>query len=174
MAVVWGTVKDSKGFIDIQSAEGKGTTFTLYFPATRKSSSQAEASFSIEDYKGKGESILVVDDVKEQRQIVSKILSELGYSVTTVSSGEKAVEHMEHNSEDLLVLDMIMDPGIDGLDTYKKILAIHPGQKAIITSGYSETKRVKEAQKLGAGPYIRKPFTLEKIGLAVKSELEKQ
>lgn len=174
MAVVWGTVKDSKGFIDVKSVEGKGTTFTLYFPATRKSTFQTETSFSIEDYRGKGESILVVDDIKEQRQIASKILSELGYSVITVSSGEKAVEHMKYNSEDLLVLDMIMEPGIDGLDTYKQILTTHPEQKAIITSGYSETKQVKEAQKLGAGPYIRKPFTMEKIGLAVKSELAKQ
>ena len=68
---------------------------------------------------------------------------------------------------------MIMDPGMDGLDTYKKILELHSGQKAIIASGFSETGRVKELQSLGAGAYIRKPFLLEKIGLAVKKELEK-
>ena len=62
---------------------------------------------------------------------------------------------------------------MDGLDTYKKILEIHPGQKAIIASGFSETDRVKETLALGAGAYIRKPFLLEKIGLAVKEELEK-
>ena len=68
---------------------------------------------------------------------------------------------------------MIMDSGMDGLDTYKEILKLHPGQKAIIASGYSETDRVKEAQRLGAGQYIKKPYTLEKIGLAVKKELGK-
>ena len=68
---------------------------------------------------------------------------------------------------------MIMDPGMDGLETYKKIIEIHPEQKAIIASGFSETDRVKEVQSLGAGAYIRKPFLLEKIGLAVKEELEK-
>ena len=68
---------------------------------------------------------------------------------------------------------MIMDPGMDGLDTYKKILEIHPKQKAIIASGFSETDRVKETLALGAGAYIRKPFLLEKIGLAVKKELGK-
>jgi len=73
----------------------------------------------------------------------------------------------------LLVLDMIMDPGMDGLDTYKDILKIHPGQKAIIASGFSETDRVKEVQRLGAGAYIKKPYTFEKIGLAVKTELER-
>jgi len=62
---------------------------------------------------------------------------------------------------------------MDGLDTYRKIIEIHPGQKAIIASGFSETDRVKEVQGLGAGVYSRKPFLLEKIGLAVKEELEK-
>ena len=79
---------------------------------------------------------------------------------------------MKENSADLLVLDMIMDPGIDGLDTYREILAIHPEQKAIIASGFSETNRVKEAQKLGVMRYIKKPYTLELIGLAVKKALE--
>jgi DNA-binding NarL/FixJ family response regulator len=68
---------------------------------------------------------------------------------------------------------MIMDPGMDGLDTYKKILEMHPGQKAIIASGFSETDRVKEVESLGAGAYIGKPLLLEKLGLAVREELEK-
>ena len=72
-----------------------------------------------------------------------------------------------------MILDMIMVPGMDGLDTYTQVLKLHPGQKAIIASGYSETDRVKKAQKLGAGKYIKKPYTLEKIGLAIKEELEK-
>jgi len=174
MTVVWGTVQDHKGYVDVQSREGKGTTFTLYFPATRKEIARDESHLSIEDYMGEGETILVVDDIKEQREIASSILNELGYSVTTVSSGEEAVEYMKNNSSDLLVLDMIMDPGIDGFETYRRILKIHPSQKAIIASGFSETDRVKKAQKLGSGKYIKKPYTLEKIGLAVKTELEKQ
>ena len=122
---------------------------------------------------GKGEAILVVDDVEEQRNIASGMLKELCYSVASVSSGEEAVEYLKTNKVDLLLLDMIMDPGMDGLDTYKKILELHPGQKALIASGFSETDRVKELQSLGAGAYIRKPFLLEKIGIAVKEELEK-
>ena len=101
------------------------------------------------------------------------MLNKLNYSVTAVSSGEKAVDYMSNNSADLLVLDMIMPPGIDGLETYKRILNLHPEQKAIIASGFSETERVKEAERLGAGKYIKKPYTLEKIGLAVKEELGK-
>ena len=69
------------------------------------------------------------------------------------------------------MLDMIMDPGIDGLETYKKMIDIRPNQKAIIVSGYSESGRVSEAKRLGAGQYIRKPYTMEKIGIAIKKEL---
>jgi PAS domain S-box-containing protein len=173
MAVVWGTVKDHKGYIDVQSTEGKGTTFTLYFPATRRARDKEKTILPIENYMGKGESILVVDDVKQQREIVFNLLTTLGYLVDTVSSGEKAVDYMKNKTADLLILDMIMDPGIDGLDTYKKIIEIHPGQKAIIASGFSETYRVREAQKLGAGQYIKKPYTLGKIGIAVRAELDK-
>jgi two-component system, cell cycle sensor histidine kinase and response regulator CckA len=171
--VVWGTVKDHNGYIDVQSTEGKGTTFTLYFPVTREKLSEDKSHLAIGSYSGDGESILVIDDVEEQRKIASGMLKELGYSVVSVSSGEKAVEYLRTNKVHLLVLDMIMDPGMDGLDTYKKIIEMHPDQKAIIASGFSETGRAKEVQGLGAGAYIRKPFLLEKIGLAVKEELEK-
>jgi len=173
MAVVWGTVKDHKGYIDIETTEKKGTTFTLYFPATREALAHDKSFVSPEKYTGRGESILVVDDVKEQREIAATLLSELGYSVSTVSSGEHAVEYVKENRVDLLVLDMIMEPGMDGLDTYRNILELHPNQKAIIASGFAETDRVKEAQRLGAGKYIRKPYTMETIGLAVRQELEK-
>jgi len=172
MAVVWGTVRDHNGYIDVKSIKGKGTTFTLFFPITLQKPAEVQSSVPIESYFGDGESILVVDDVKEQRQIASAMLSELGYSVATVSSGESAVEYLKKNPADLLILDMIMDPGIDGLETYRRILQTHPSQKAIIASGFSETDRVKEAKKLGVGHYIKKPYTLETIGTAVKAELE--
>ena len=139
---------------------------------TRKKLAEDESSLTIESYSGNGESILIVDDVEDQRQIAFGMLKELGYSVVSVSSGEEAVEYLTTNKVDLLLLDMIMDPGMDGLDTYKKIIELHPGQKAIIASGFSETDRLKELHRLGAGAYIRKPFLLEKIGIAVKEELE--
>jgi two-component system, cell cycle sensor histidine kinase and response regulator CckA len=172
MAVVWGTVKDHEGYIDIQSTVGAGTTFTLYLPITRKVIEKEQVTTPIEEIMGKGESVLVVDDIEDQREIASRILKRLGYAVTSVSSGEEAINYLTDNKADLLVLDMIMDPGIDGLDTYKQILMLHPEQKAIIASGFSETERVKEVQRLGAGGYIAKPYTLDKIGEAVKTALQ--
>jgi CheY-like chemotaxis protein len=171
MAVVWGTVKDHNGYIDVQSTERKGTKFTLYFPATQEDIAKEKAPLSIEDYMGNKESILVVDDVKDQRELALTLLAKLGYAADTISSGVEAAEYLKEHKVDLIVLDMIMDPGIDGLETYKRIIEVHPGQKAIIASGFSETDRVKEAQRLGAGQYIKKPYTLEKLGLAIKEEL---
>jgi CheY-like chemotaxis protein len=172
MAVVWGTVKDHKGYIDIQSHEGEGTIFKLYFPAVRQELTKAESRVMIESYMGKGESVLVVDDVEEQREIASSILTKLGYLVSKASSGEEAVAFLSKTRADLVILDMVMEPGIDGLETYRRIVEFRPGQKAVITSGFSETSRIREAQKLGAGQYIKKPYTLEKIGLAVRKSLD--
>lgn len=175
MTVVWGTVKDHYGYIKVESTEDKGTVFDIYFPVTYKKIARRKPDLPIESYIGNGEIILFVDDDKQQREIATALLSTLGYAVHTVGSGEEAVDYMTNNpAPDLVVLDMIMDPGIDGLDTYKALLQLNPHQKALIASGFSETERVKEAQRLGAGDYIKKPYTLEKIGFAVKTELTKK
>ena len=173
MAVVWGTVKDHRGYIDVQSTEGQGTWFFIYLPASRRTSSHIASQRPIEDYRGKGEFVLVIDDIKDQRNIATGILTKLGYKADAVSSGEEAVKYLESRSADLLILDMIMDPGIDGLETYRQILEVHPEQKAIITSGYSESERVKEAQKLGVGAYVKKPYLMEKMAIAVREELDR-
>ena len=146
-----GTVKDHRGYIDINSTEGQGTEITLYFPVTRKVFYPEVEIASIQELMGKGETILVVDDIEAQRHIASEMLEKLGYQVTAVSSGEEAIAYLCEYMVDLLVLDMIMEPGMDGLETYREILKIRPGQKSIIASGYSESVRVKEALQLGAG-----------------------
>ncbi len=173
LAVVWGTVKDHGGYIDVRSEEGKGSAFTLYFPVTREERVTDQPSIPPESYQGRGESILVVDDVKEQRELATAMLGRLGYHVNAVSSGEAAVTYLRTNRVDLLVLDMIMEPGMDGLETYHKILEISPTQRAVIVSGYSETERVKAAQELGAGAYVKKPYILERLGSAIRKELDR-
>ncbi|MDR3567676.1 MAG: PAS domain S-box protein [Syntrophobacteraceae bacterium] len=173
LSVVWGTVKDHHGYMNVESEEGKGTTFSLYFPITRKEVCEKQVCSSPVQCMGKGETILVVDDVEGQRELATQMLKRLNYRVWSAASGEKAVEHLKAHAVDLVVLDMIMGQGMDGLDTYVKILEIHPRQKAIVVSGFAETGRMQKTLELGAGSYLKKPYVLEKLGLAVKNELER-
>jgi len=172
MAVVWGTVKDHKGYIDIQSKLGEGSRFTIYLPATRIAGDVGEKeAFTLERYKGKEEFVLVVDDVAVQREIATIIVKKLGYRSASVSSGEAAIEYLKKNEVDIILLDMSMEPGINGLETYKRAINFRPGLKAVIASGYSESDLVREAQRLGAGEYLKKPYTMESLAIAIKEEL---
>ncbi len=171
MAVVWGTVQDHNGCIDILSEKGKGTTFLLTFPATEQEIKEKDSTADMSRLRGNGETILLVDDVEEQREIGSLMLNRLNYTVAVVESGEAAVQYLRENDVDLMVLDMIMKPGISGLETYKRILEFRPNQRAIIASGFSETEDVKTAQALGAGGYLKKPYSLEGIAKMVRDEL---
>lgn len=173
MAVVWGTIKDHNGYIDVQSTKGSGTQFELYFPATRDRLKEEQASEEPSDFMGNGEFIIVIDDISAQREIATSILERLGYLSKAFTSGEEAIDYLRQHKADLIVLDMILDPGIDGYETYRQIKTIHPAQKAIISSGYTETARVKKTIRLGAGRYIKKPYTLTTIGRAIKEELQK-
>ena len=172
LAVVWNVVENHKGYIGVTTDEN-GTTFELFFPITRKKFSVKNLAIPIEDFKGEGETILIVDDDESQRDISCKMMETFDYKTIAVSSGEEAVEYLKENTVDLILLDMIMDPGINGRETYERIKKIHPNQKAIIVSGFAETDDVKEAQKLGAGKYIKKPLTLEILGPILKEELGK-
>jgi PAS domain S-box-containing protein len=172
MAVVWGTVKDHYGHIEINSTVGEGTRFSLYFPASESQRKEAGNRRPTDIPMGQGESVLIIDDVLELRELARSILSRLGYNVTAVSSGEAAVAYAKQHSVDLLLLDMLMDPGIDGFNTYQKILKIHPGQKAIITSGDSKTDRIQQTLELGLCAFVRKPYSLETIATTARRLLD--
>jgi CheY-like chemotaxis protein len=105
----------------------------------------------------------VVDDVEEQRQIASEVFCRLGCTADCVDSGEAAVAFLKGHSVDLVVLDMLMAPGIDGLESFKRIVAFKPEQKVVIASGYSQPSDMKEAKRLGVLDYIMKPYTLQHI-----------
>ena len=171
--MVWGTIQDHFGAIDVQSTKGKGTAFNVYLPATRQDLPLPTDRIDKKILMAKGESILVVDDIPLQRDIAQRILEMLGYQVHLADSGETAVAFVREQAANLVVLDMIMGDGMDGLDTYRAICAHHPGQKAIIASGFAETERVREAQQLGAGAYVKKPFLLETLALAIRQELDR-
>ncbi|MDQ1238160.1 MAG: Histidine kinase [Thermodesulfobacteriota bacterium] len=172
LAVVWNTVQDHNGYINVTSSK-KGTLFELYFPVTREVAISEKEEVHLEDYMGNGERILVVDDEERQREIACGLLIRLGYSSEAVSGGKEAVEYVKEQPVDLIVLDMVMPRGLNGRETYEEIIKICPGQKAIIASGFAKTEEVEKAQSLGAGRYIKKPYTLQNLAAAVKEELAK-
>ncbi len=165
-------MQDHNGYIDVISGNN-GTKFELYFPATRDSIPGRKLKIPINDLYGSGEMVLVVDDVKSQRDILCHMLETLKYKTKSVSGGNEAIEYLKEHSADILVLDMIMDPGINGRETYDRIKKIRPAQKAIIVSGFAETEDVKKTLDMGAGRFLKKPVILEELGLAVKEELGK-
>ena len=171
LAVVWNTVQDHNGYINVNT-DGNGTVFELYFPVTREEVPGKRKEISLETIQGHGEKILIVDDEESQREIASAMLSKLGYKTETAASGEEAIRYVKEHAVDLLVLDMEMPKGINGRETYEEIIKIRPGQKAVIASGYAKTKEVDIAQRSGAGKFIKKPYILEIIGLAIKEELD--
>jgi len=173
MTVVWGTIKDHGGYLDIQSGPGLGTTISIFFPATSKDrvATQEESIENERLSEGKGQMVLIADDVREQREIGVSILEKLGYKAWAVPSGEEAVEFIKEQPVDLVLLDMIMPPGIDGLDTFQEIRSVNPNQKAVLVSGYSENERVREALDLGIGAYLKKPYTIEQMSQVITMEL---
>ena len=94
-----------------------------------------------------------------------------GYRTAAAGSGEAAIAHLKTHAVDLVLLDMIMAPGMDGLETYEQILEIRSNQRAVIASGYAESERVRRAIAMGAGCYVRKPYSLETLGQAVRNQL---
>jgi len=171
MAVVWGTIQDHQGYIHVKSAPGKGTRFDLYFPVTRRGTLPASAMPPSSALGGSGQTVLVVDDDPDQQTIALEILKTLHYRGSAVASGEAALEYLNDRKVDLLLLDMIMPQGMDGLETYQKVLKQHPRQKALVVSGFSETERVQETLRLGAGSFIRKPYSVENLALAIQKAL---
>jgi PAS domain S-box-containing protein len=171
LTVVWNTMKDHRGAVTVESTPDKETSFSLYLPAVEGEVAASPIAAAIEDLFGQGQTILIVDDEPSQRDIASKILQHLHYTVQAVASGEKAIEHLTTHAVDLVILDMVMSPGMNGRETYEAIIARNPGQRAIIASGYADNNEVLKLQNLGAGQYVKKPYTLEQLGFAVQQAL---
>jgi signal transduction histidine kinase len=168
LSVVWSTVEEHGGEIRIRDSSN-GARFTILFPALKKDAFKPETDNPVpfESLKGEG-SILLVDDEPELREIGSEMARMLGYSVSLAPSGEEAIKMFQACDFDVVVLDMLLGDGINGREAYEQMLAIKPGQKAIIASGYSTSLDVEKTLELGAHSIIKKPYSLNDIGLAIK------
>ncbi len=170
LSVVWNAMQDHNGAVVVSRGNG-ATTFELYFPATQQTIADLKNRTHDIRIQGQGEKILVVDDEPQQRNLAGKMLELLGYEVVCVESGEKAVAYLQDHQADLILLDMLMDPGMNGRQAYERMIALRPGQKAVIASGFSESDEVKTALAMGAGAFIQKPYSIEQLGQAIKKTL---
>ncbi len=170
LTIVWNTVQDHAGKIAVESSP-EGTAFTISLPQSEERVVVRRPELSLENLRGEGR-VLVVDDEPQQLEVASEMLGTLGYSVDVVASGEEAIAYLQNHRVDLLLLDMIMKPGMSGCQAYEEIVKLYPGQKAIIVSGFSASEDVDRVLDLGAGGFLRKPFSMHHLGTAVREELQ--
>ncbi len=171
LSIVQNIVEDHKGFMELESEVGHGTTFMVCLPACGDAVRAARPRSGM---VGGSERVLVVDDDRLQREVSRELLETLGYHVEVAASSEEAIARLKEYAADLLVLDMVLETGCNGAETYRRVLEMKPHQRAILISGFAESDQVKEALALGAGAYLRKPVTLEKLAKAVREELDRQ
>ncbi len=162
LAVVWNALQEHNGKVAV-SSNSDGTCFRLYFPKAEVQEMVAVPKNEEGHAYGDNKTVLVIDDEPLLLTIAEKMLTELSFRVTTVPSGEKALEFIEHNTVDLVMLDMVMAPGINGRQTYEQILRTHPGQKAFIVSGFAMNDDIQAALDMGVTAVLKKPYTIKEL-----------
>ncbi len=169
LSTVYGIITSHGGHIECSSTPGTGTTFNIYLPSMQsENSSEKLEKQKGGNIQGHAETILLVDDEVQIREIWNKQLTHWGYQVITAGSGEEALNIYQKNIDtiDLVILDISM-PGMGGHKAMEKLLDLGTGIKIIISSGYSLTGSLKDVETKGAAGFISKPFSatdmLEKI-----------
>jgi len=172
LAMVYGIIKGHKGIINVYSEPGRGTTFTLYIPASEEE--QTEERKEAGGVVGGAETILLVDDEKIILDVSRDMLESLGYRVYAVGSGQEAVDiYRERNQEiALVILDMIM-PGMSGSGAFDQLRGINPQAKVLLASGYSINGQAHEIIDRGCNGFIQKPFQLGQLSRSVREVLDK-
>ncbi len=177
LSVVHGIIEDHGGFVNVTSEVGKGTTFTVYLPLTTTPLAAAE-TVDKQPLPAGCENLLVVDDEPGQRYLVRKSMGKRGYTVSEAENGSSAVALFKkaHQAQlespyDLVILDMVMEDGFDGLDALNQIRSLYPEQRIMIASGHAENARVTAARDLGAG-WLSKPYDVGTLVRAVRASLD--
>ncbi|MCP3891753.1 MAG: response regulator [Desulfobulbaceae bacterium] len=172
LTIVWNTLEEHDGSVWVES-NNEGTFFQLFFSEAESNQKKTDITVtSAKNIQGNKENILIVDDEPHLRDLAANMLEKLGYRVNSVDSGELALEYIKDKPVDLILLDMLMKPGINGYQTYKEILKLYPDQKAIIASGFSESDDVKAAVQIGVSGYIKKPYLMNQPRSVLRSGTE--
>ena len=171
LATVYGIIKGHKGYINVYSEKGEGTTFTIYLPASEKEVTR-EVKAPEEMLTG-DETILLVDDEDMIISVTRDILESLGYSVRSAKSGHEAIEiyKADRDKINLIILDMIM-PEMGGGETFDRLMEINPDVKVILSSGYSLDGQAIQIMERGCHAFIQKPFSVLTLSQKVRAVLD--
>ncbi|HWD00308.1 MAG TPA: PAS domain S-box protein [Candidatus Sulfopaludibacter sp.] len=171
LAAVSGIVRSHKGLIQVESAPGKGSVFTVLLPSVPGTVLAARADNNTAE-TGSG-SILVVDDEQVVREIATKALSRHGYQVLSAHNGLEAIHLAKRHPGDiqLVVLDLSM-PGMNGEEVLPELRKVRPGVKVLVSSGYSETETMALFEGQQVCGFIQKPYTSNRLLEKVKTSLD--
>ncbi len=171
LASTYGIIRNHQGFIEVQSEKGRGSTFTIYLPASDKV--PALEKKDLHAIRQGSESILLVDDQREIIEAGGEMLRELGYTVLTATGGQEATDIYRSRKDaiDLVILDMIM-PELSGKATYEVLKEIDPHVKVLLCSGYSVNSEASEILQRGCNGFIQKPFDLATLSFHIREVLE--
>nr|NJM04584.1 response regulator [Desulfobacula sp.] len=170
LTLVRHAVREYRGGIRVTS-DAEGNRFELFFPALRPDLSRGLPKEYADEIKGRGRTILVVDDLKDQQATALALLEHLGYRAKAVDSGVAALEAIKKASADLVILGAASS--MAGLEAYRMIKRLRPDQKILRAGGYLGPDDMPAAQGLGAVGIVKKPYTILDMAIAIKEELEK-
>jgi signal transduction histidine kinase len=166
LSTVYGIASQSGGAIDVESAIGHGTTFTLYLPRTEEEPARDEEPAELEP-GGNSETILLVEDERSVRTLVRRLLEVEGYIVVTADSAEDALVVAGSEADiDLVLTDMVM-PGMNGRELMEQLAVSRPGMKVVYTSGYFDGR----ASPAKGAPFLQKPYTHQALARTVREAL---
>jgi PAS domain S-box-containing protein len=172
LAMVYGAVQNHKGAIEVDSTKGGGTRFVLYFKPTESAGPAEVQALESEPAAGRGR-VLIVDDEEVVRLIASQMLGHLGYETLQAIDGADAISRFEkHKNEiDLVLLDLVM-PRMGGPGCFRRLKAIDPSVKVVLSTGYAVDGSVQEIMDEGVAAYVQKPYRLGQLADAVARALE--
>ncbi len=172
LATVYGIIKQSGGYVAVDTQVGKGTIFRIYLPHTHLEQSPVEVRRRSRSARG-SETILLVEDQPEVRAIARTILSRQGYRIIEADSGVAALDFVKSQDEpiDMLLTDVIM-PILGGQDLAREVLALRPGVRVLFASGYTDDVLVQQGVLQQGAEWIQKPFTKESLSQKVRWVLD--
>jgi len=172
LASAYGIIKAHEGYIDVDSRKGRGTTFSIYLPASGKGALKTVGA--PENVVKGAETVLLVDDEAVVRNASRELLGAMGYRVLTAKDGQEAVAlYKEHQGDiDIVLLDIVM-PNMGGREAYNTLKKINPDIKVLLFSGYSIDGQAREILERGADAFIQKPFNINALSGKLREVLDK-